>query len=344
MNRIGKVITVRGTVSPEELGITLPHEHILLDQSLYVPAAHPSEYSFDAPLGPETIPLVKRDPYALRDNMVMQEVALAAKELGYFAERGGKSVVDTTNIGWGRNPEGLKKISEATGLHIVASTGFYVEPAHPSFVKEVLIEELTSRMVKELTEGIDGTEVRAGMIGEIGTSAELTEQEEKVLRAAARAQVQTGAPMNVHLATMKGREGPKVLDILEQEGVDLSRVVLSHLDFVLDDFEHQKSLASRGVFLEFDSFGMDFSVDSKDFTPPCDIDKVKGLKRLIDDGFAGQLLISQDICFKISLKCFGGNGYAHILENIVPLMKSQGIEDETIRKIMVENPARFLAG
>ena len=343
MNRIGKVITVRGPVFPEELGITLPHEHILLDQSLYLPAAHPSEYSFDAPLSPETIPLVKRDPYTLRDNMVMQEVALAAKELGYFAERGGKSVVDMTNIGWGRNHEGLKEISEATGLHIVASTGFYVEPAHPSFVKEARIEELTSRMVKELTEGIDGTEVRAGMIGEIGTSAELTEQEEKVLRAAGRAQVQTGGPMNVHLATMKGREGPKVLDILDEEGVDLNCVVLSHMDFVFNDVEHQEELARRGAFLEFDSFGEECTFESKDFTPPRDLDKVKGLKRLIDDGFGEQLLISQDICFKILLKAFGGQGYDHILRNILPMMRKAGIGDEVIRQLMEENPARLLA-
>jgi phosphotriesterase-related protein len=88
---------------------------------------------------------------------------------------------------------------------------------------------------------------------------------------------------------------------------------------------------------------MDFSVDSKEFTPPCDTEKVKRLTHLVDDGFAEQLLVSQDICFKISLKAFGGQGYDHILRNILPMMRKAGISEETIHQIMVRNPARVLA-
>jgi len=342
MSYTGKVITVKGPVSPEEMGITLPHEHILVDQSHYVVAEQSAGYLSDSPLSLDTIPLAKSDPRALRDNIIMQDITLATKELGYFAEKGGGSVVDLTNIGLGRNPVGLKEISESTGLHIVTSTGFYVEYAHPPFVKDASIEELTNLMVMELTEGINGTGIRAGMIGEIGTSSELTAQEEKVLRAAARAQLKTGAPMNVHLATMKGREGPKVLTILDKEGVNLNRVVLSHMDFVIDDPGHLKKCANQGVFIEFDSFGEEFTVESKNFVPPGYQEKVTALKRLIDDGFEEQLLISQDVCYKIALKAYGGQGYDHILRTILFMMKKAGIDDETISTLMVKNPARLL--
>ena len=342
-----RINTTKGPVSPDELGVTLSHEHILIDQTFFIDADPSTGASgkndADDPVCLENLWLLKRNPYLCRDNIIMQDEEMAAKELKYFATQNGKTVVDVTNIGMGRNPEGLRRISHATGLHIVTSTGFYVEPGHPSFVQESSVEDLSNLMVKELLEGIDGTHIKAGLIGEIGTSMKLTAQEEKVLRASAKAHLKTGAAINIHLATMKGREGPKVLDILDEEKVDLNRVVLSHMDFILDDIAHLKRLAKRGAYLEFDSFGMDFSVDSKDFTPPCDISKVQGLKRLIDDGFAEQLLISQDICVKISLKAFGGQGYDHILRNVLPMMKKSGIDDETIHLLMVKNPARLLA-
>jgi len=336
------VMTVRGPVSAQAIGITLPHEHILIDQSPSVIADHHTAGSYESTLSPELIPLVKRDPRAVRDNLIMQDVTLATRELGYFFEQGGGTVIDMTNIGMGRNPEGLKEISHVTGLHIITSTGFYVEDMHPEFVREAGIEKLADLMIEELTEGINSTTIKAGMIGEIGTSTILTDQEEKVLRAAARAQRETDAPMNIHLATMKGREGPKVLNILEKEGVNLNRVVLSHMDFVCDDFSHLSKLARRGVFLEFDSFGANFIVENQNFIPPNDEEKVKALKHLIDDGFKEQLLISQDVCFKIQLKAFGGPGYDHIVRHVLPFMDKEGIDNETIRTIMINNPQRLL--
>jgi phosphotriesterase-related protein len=342
-----KVITVKGPIAPAQLGLTLTHEHLLVDQSFFMGSSPPQEefkkrYG-ESPVRLDNLWLLKRDPYACRDDVVIQDTDLVARELKDFGERGGKAVVDVTDIGLGRNPQGLRRISEISGLHIITSTGFYVEPGHPSFVRQASLEELADLMFRELTEGIENTGIRAGFIGEIGTSMELTAQEEKVLRAAARAQIKTGAAMNIHLATMKGREGPKVLGILEKEGADLRRVVLSHMDFVIEDYNHQKGLVKRGAFLEFDSFGMDFSIDSKGFVPPREFDKVRGLKRLIDDGFIQQLLISHDICFKIALKAYGGQGFDHIFRNVFPLMKSIGIDEESIRQIMVGNPARLLA-
>ena len=138
--------------------------------------------------------------------------------------------------------EKLKQLSSATGLNIITSTGFYVEQSHPDHVNEASIEELSEFMLKELEEGIEQTNVKAGIIGEIGTSTTITKNEEKVLRAAARCHKKGNYPISIHLANMKGREGFNVIKILDSEGANLEKVVLCHMDLALDLF----SSASHG--------------------------------------------------------------------------------------------------
>jgi len=147
-----KVNTIKGPLPPAELGVTLTHEHILIDQSFLTGSNLPKEESnmrhIDEPVNLENLWVLKRDPYLCRDNTVIQDVEIAAKELKYFAERGGKTVVDVTNIGMGRSPEGLKRVSEASWLNIVTSTGFYVEQGHPAFVQESSVEDMSNVMVE----------------------------------------------------------------------------------------------------------------------------------------------------------------------------------------------------
>src|ERR1700730_1139671 len=166
-----RVNTVLGPVQPEELGVTLTHEHIFID------------LRFDG----------------TGVDGVLDDVGLAINELRRFKDAGGGAVVDVTNKYLGRNAAGQLRVARETGLHIIASTGYYRTVYYPPHVNELTINKLADVMIDELTRGIDGTEARAGIIGELATQRDfITPAEERVFRAAARAHLKTGAPLSTH--------------------------------------------------------------------------------------------------------------------------------------------------
>jgi phosphotriesterase-related protein len=341
---VGMAMTVLGPVPLADLGITLPHEHIFLDLSCWW--SHPKksdrEHLIDMPV--ESIPreLLIGDPYHTRDNLLLTDQDLAVAELMLFRNAGGRSVVDLSTRTIGPYPERLKAVAEKTGLNIIAATGFYVKRAHGAMVANASQEELAEGMIKELTSGFKGTDIKAGLIGEIGTSSPVDPDEAKVLRAAAAAHAKTGAAINIHLSIF-AREGNNVLDLLENCGVAPQYVALSHLD-ELPDAAYHTSLARRGCFVEFDCFGSECRFDEDDCAEPTDEVRITRLLDLLEKGFEKQLLISQDICTKMQLRHYGGNGYDHVLRSIVPELLRRGVSETTIHQILVENPANFLAG
>ena len=218
------------------------------------------------------------------------------------------------------------------------------------------IDNIKEEMVRELTIGIADTGIRAGIIGEIGTGQPLyspTDKwdstddpdmgptEEKVLRAAGRAQVDTGAPVSVHTYNYRpNRLGHHVLDVLEEEGADLEKIVICHLD-TRPDVDYVKSIADRGAFVEFDTFGME--IDTEFGVSTRDLNRIALVEETIRQGYLENILISQDVCRKNMLMCYGGLGYAHISRDIEPRMRHVGISDENIKTMRVENPARWLS-
>jgi phosphotriesterase-related protein len=255
---------------------------------------------------------------------------------------GGRTIVDLTTRSIGPFAGQLAEIARASGLNIVAGTGFYVARSHPDWVGRATVEELADFMLKEVLVGIDDTSVRAGVIGEIGTSSPMTDDEAKVLRAAVVVQRQTGLAVNVHLPIFH-REGHNVLDLLDKAGADVGRVVLSHLDESMDA-PYIRSLAERGAFVELDTFGSELSFDESGEHEPSDWERIRLLLELLDAGLADRLLISQDVCNKIHLLHYGGYGYAHLLRTIVPRLKARGVDDTVIDRLLVKNPARMLGG
>jgi phosphotriesterase-related protein len=209
--------------------------------------------------------------------------------------------------------------------------------------------------VRELTEGIEGTPVLAGIIGEIGTSAAVHPVEEKVLGAAARAQEATGAAITLHLHPY-ARRGHDVLAVLESEGADPARVVMGHLDNDLaqpgvrleEAVAYHASLADRGCFIQYDCVGNDSyyppSAYSEAFWLPSDRERVEAILRLFDRGYERRLLLSHDICKKSQLTCYGGVGYAHVLRQFVEQLRNAGLDQEALDLLLVENPRRMLAG
>jgi phosphotriesterase-related protein len=338
------VETVAGQVSDDELGVTLAHEHILWDLTCYwkLPEELTRRRLAEGRVSLENLGEVRMDALVCRDNLIQDDVDLAIDELFFYKRAGGKSIIDLTNVGMFRDPLALRAISMQTGLNIIAGCGFYVEKSHPARISSMSVDEITEEIVNDLTRGMQGTQVKAGIIGEIGTSWPITTNEEKVLRAAARAHKKTKAAINIHPFPFGKSSHHKILDIMEEEGVELRRVILSHIDECGFDMEYQKSIAKRGSYLGYDTFGSEMYFEGGRVRDPSDWERVDGLTHLIQNGYAPQLVLSHDTAYKIMLRRYGGYGYGHLLTHIIPMMLRKGITHQQINQMLIENPKKIL--
>ena len=344
-----KVNSVCGEVSRERLGTVTTHEHVLLDLTAFYQALPVPGIEDPATQKVEmwNLGILSRDCYALKDNLLLDDEAVQAEELAYFRRAGGDTVVDASLPGIGRDARALKRIAEKTGLNIIMGTGFYVGETHPKELADMTDRQVADIMLRELTEGVDGTDIRAGYIGEIGISEIFDEKERKVLRAAALAQKDTGVAINVHINPWT-TNGLEAADILLQAGVAPDRICISHID-VENRESYVYALLQKGVYVEFDNFGKEYYIRREVRNSGYglfvhDTDRVAFLKKLIDDGYLSQILLSCDLCLKNLMHKYGGWGYDHVLTNIVPMMEEYGITQEQIKTLLVENPADWLLG
>lgn len=351
-----QILTVLGPVDPREVGPILAHEHIFVDLSCNF--VYPTEASIrsllNAPVDIEMLGVLRRRPFSVcLDNVSLTDEDLAIRELTRFKNAGGSGLVDCTVWGIGLDPLAVARVARATGLHIVQGTGVYVEPSHPDWVRDMTIDELARKFVDEVRVGFGDTGIRAGLLGEIGTSGvsreakdynrvgDITADERKVLRAAGRASVETGAAVSVHL-DVRGHGAFTIMDILASEGVGSDRMIMCHLDPVAD-LDYHLEVASRGVFVEYDCFGRDYYSDELGVSWGHDSQRVAYLKALIEAGHGDQLLLAQDICMKMDLRAYGGNGYDHLLTSGWTMFRQAEIDDTQIQKMLVDNPRRALA-
>lgn len=344
MKEARRVTTVRGDIGGDELGITLVHEHLIADiRALQVEPFHESRNRLrDQPIEEVDQALLFRDPLVSADNCVLADEAAAAQDLEAFHIAGGTTVVECSSVGLGRDVRALQRVAAATAVNIVAPTGFYLWHSVAEDVLRLSEGELAERMVSDITTGIDGTGIRAGVIGEIGTSGPLHDFEVRVLRAAAVASGETGVAISVHL-DQQGREAERVLDVLLGGGVEPHRIVIGHLDQRPDmDREYIKKIAGFGVFLGLDTFGTTFAYDSMDFSDPTDTQRIELARDLVDAGLGSQMVFSHDVGMKCMLRRHGGGGYAHLLIDLWPAMVNRGISEEILRTCFTENPRRWL--
>ena len=342
-----KLKTVCGAIERNQLGVVTSHEHVLLDLTAFYQELPVKGIEDPATQKVEmwNLGILSRDCYALKDNLLLDNEAVAIEELNFFKEAGGDTVVDASLPGIGRDPQALARISKATGLNIVMGTGFYVGETHPEYLDRMTDEEIAQLMVDELETGIDG--ICAGYIGEIGISEIFDDKERRVLRAAAIASLKTGAAINVHINPWT-TNGIEAADILLAAGVSPEKICISHID-VENREEYIYALLKKGVFVEFDNFGKEYYIRREVRNSGYglfvhDIDRVRLLKKMIDDGYLRQVLLSCDLCLKNLMHCYGGWGYDHVLSNIVPMMEDEGITDEQIAIMLKENPADWLCG
>jgi phosphotriesterase-related protein len=348
-----RVLTVEGPIEPERLGLTLSHEHLFVDAREHwsEPDTATGVAIRDAPVTPELLAMLRQRPFSTTlDNLVLGDEQLTTVELGYFQRAGGSAVVDLTSIGLKRDPAALLRVARATGLHVIMGGGCYVERAHPAWVADATLEELARRFADDVLAGVDGTGIRSGIIGEIGVSGfpkhsrakqgQITAEEEKVLRAGGRAAVESGAAVAVHV-DFRTKGALRVLDILEEEGLAPGRVVICHMDLV-EDAEYHREVARRGAYVEHSSFGREFYDAATGRSAGIDRSRIELIAQLVGEGLGDRILVSHDICMKMDLRAYGGNGFGYVPTAVVDRMRTNDIDQEAVYTILVENPRRLL--
>jgi len=341
----GKAQTVLGPISSGDLGSTVTHEHLLIDFKLMFdpPSDTAKRNKAFEPVNRENLGWVNYYPFRNLDNLELLDEKTAVDEVLLFKSVGGGTIVEATTFGIGRNPDGLKRIAMATGVNIIMGAGYYVDAVHPEGISNWGDSEIANEIILQITTGFGDTGIKAGIIGELGCSWPLTENERKVLRGSAKAQVETGASILIHPG--RNPKAPfEILDVLAEAGADIERVVMGHLDRTIADQDVLFDLAERGSYLEFDLFGWEVSnYPISEMDMPNDAQRIDFIQKLIQEGHRDQIVIAHDICCKSRLARYGGHGYSHIIENIVPRMRLKGLSEVDIQYILVNNPAQMLA-
>lgn len=300
------VMTLLGPIEPIELGVCLSHVHLLSDP----------------------VAIAGDDPdYRLDDEDRAEE------EIEAFVTMNGRSLVEASTRDYGRDIAGLIRIAGWSPVHLLAVTGRHSH-LHASRMSNAMdVESLAAEFIGDLRNGIDGTDSMAGVIA-LGTgSGEITEVERSAFEAAALAHRETGAPITTHTET--GAMALRHLELLGRHSVTPDRVIVGNLDRQPVDRAILRAIADTGATLSFDQIGK-----TEHFT---DAERAGVIRDLVEDGYADQIVLSEDYDRKSLLLAYGGApGLAYLQEWFMVTMMESGLDAMTIRKMVVENPARTL--
>jgi phosphotriesterase-related protein len=340
------IITVDGPLEASALGPTLPHEHIFCDTSpdYREPPPHirdllaAMDVDLEAPITLRSLGFLRREPQWSVSNQVLDSYEDARDELAIAMLTGIRGIIDCTPIGLGRQPEASRRLARELGLAIIGATGYYRQAFQRPEVTGMSVDALEQLFLREVTEGMDDTTVRAGLIGELGTSGDaIRPNEERVLIAAGRVQRQTNVPVYVHT---EGRLHVvlQAIDLLTGQGADPTRIHICHVN----ERPYWTDIVDRGASVGLDCFGSTFSIDSETKMNPNDQERIDALKRIFDAGLGDHVLMSNDICMKSRLHAYGGWGYDHIQTNLVPFLRMSGFGDAELTMLFVDTPRQLL--
>jgi phosphotriesterase-related protein len=317
-----RVQTVQGPIGAEQLGTALMHEHLfVLDPEMAI--NYPGEWGSE-------------------EKRIEQAVA----KLNELKKRGVDTIVDLTVIGTGRNIPRIQRIARGTQLKIVVATGVYTYGDLPFALRSRVrnaalggLDYLVKLFVRDITEGIAQTGVKAGILKCATDAAGVTPDIESILRATARAQRRTGVPITTHTNAAR-KVGLDQQKIFREEGVDLSRVVIGHSGDTTD-LKYLEELIGNGSYIGMDRFGINTILPFED--------RVNTVAELCKRGHAGRMVLSHDACIFIDWfpeKMLAATApqwhFLHIHNDVLPALKSKGVTGEQIRTMLVDNPRSIL--
>ena len=309
---MGEIVTVLGPIAADRLGVTDAHDHLFLRS----PGLKGQEFD---------------------------DVDKAVEEVGGAARGGLQAIVEVTPIGLGRRPAKMRAVAEATGVHIVAATGYHRDAHYEDghWVRDASVELLAKRVLADLQQGMHPDDwladapldpARAGVIKAGASYQRISTLEERRLVAAAMGSRETGAPILVH--TEIGTCANEIIDLLTREGVNADRIILAHLDRNPDPELHAE-IAASGVTLEYDTPGrIKYRPDSQ---------LLDLIDAMVQAGHSDALMLGLDLGQRDYFRAYGGGpGLAYLMETFVPRLRSR-VGDETVQKILVDTPARAFA-
>lgn len=357
--RVGKVQTVLGLIDPTELGPTMMHEHFPIadpdqpiKEGVYFtePEDEVGKRIAREPVKIDNLWWVRYNSRQSLDNNHGLSLDDMVREVELFSAVGGGTIVDVSpRPGLGKGSiDNIVELAKRTGINIVTSAGYYIDSSHPAEARlsERSIDEVAGDMIDQILIGENGH--KSGFIGELGCSWPLTPNEEKVLRASAVAQQETGTSISIHPGRNEAALG-QIRDVLQSAGADLTRVVMGHIDRCGYEFDTRKDILDSGIVLEYDVFGMEGHypadaalADGHMPDMPNDTGRIKQVKELIDLGYGEQLVVGHDMHMKFQMTRYGGWGYGHFLRTVAPLMEIWGVTADDVHRMVETTPQRLL--
>ncbi len=342
-----KIETVLGPIDSENLGVIAPHEHFFIDTTFeaQTPSGEEEIELFNSPVSIHNIDVLRRNPFLVRDNMVLDDLDTIVYEVKRFKKAGGDTIVELTNIGIKRDLNKIREVSRQTGVNVIAGCGLYTGLTIPEPYSKMDEDALARWMIDEIKNGDAETGIKPGVIGEIGTSETVEPLEATSLRAAAYANLETGLPIYIHTYPWS-RASLEAIDILVGEGVKPEQICICHLD-VAFDHEYLSLVFDTGAYAMFDNFGKEYYFPKQDAVFSggpfeTDLDRVRMIIRMIKEGHTDRLMLATDVCLKSLLHSYGGWSYDHIFTNIAMMMENEGISKKDIETILMKNPTEFI--
>ena len=313
-NLKGKILSINDLMSPEDMGITLPHKNLISK---------------------------RRDLDINKDDK-----ELLIKNVKLFHAEGGRTIIDMGNERIKRNPKVLREIAEETGVNIIMGTGQYKDTGEPFKEESKPVEVIAQQIYQDIIEGleVDGERIHSGHIGEIVISRNLTEIEKKFLRASARVQKITGAALSIHFdLDAPDNVYEYVVKILEEEMIDTRRLVINNIISRLDNVDKIVYLAKKGFNITLGHFGLDVDPGMKKLINTTSEEQIITIKELLRLGLIDHLMLLQGVCFKVPISVNSGCGYTRILSEIVPYLRRIHVNEYDIDRMITHNARRVFS-
>jgi phosphotriesterase-related protein len=361
-----EIMTVTGAISPEDLGLTSMHEHILYDGSVYrkrfqhlLPPQDQLPVKEDDPVTLENIYHHRQNLILSWDGVSMHDEDTMLGELTDFKNSGGSAMIDVSVPGLRSNLPAIRRLSQDSGIFVIPSTGLYSEDSWPDRFRNMSVKGYEQYMIKEITDGIEDTGIKAGHI-KVAIEGGPTEQEIKLLKAAAHVSSETGLSISIHTgALMDHNQIRDVVSLVLDEGIVPARTVMCHMQhsiacmdlkkLVQDPSSRQlsidfnKEMLDKGFIAGHDCFGHEYRLVLLGWLGTPEWQNLAAIYELCQLGYSSQITLATDTFLKIQTRRFGGGGYSHLTTSVLPLLREVGVCEQHINDMIIKNPARILA-